>query len=132
MFLTAATGTTPAAPGSAGRPGAAAHAHGRPDGDRPTSRRSSPLEISVTGGTLGDVTVVDGGGAAVHGAVAAVTGQPGSVVWTPEAQLAYGTKYTLTATADERRRQGGEGVHHLHHGHPDHAVDAVASARWTA
>jgi len=58
-----------------------------------------PLEISVTGGTLGDVTVVDGGGTSVHGAVKESTDTPGSEVWTPDSPLAYGTKYTLTAKA---------------------------------
>ena len=41
---------------------------------RPTSRPSCPLEISVTDGELGDVTVVDGDGAEVPGAVADVAG----------------------------------------------------------
>ena len=58
-----------------------------------------PLEISVTDGELGTVTVVDGGGAEVAGAVAEVPEQPGTSVWTPESQLAYGTSYTVTAAA---------------------------------
>jgi lipoprotein-anchoring transpeptidase ErfK/SrfK len=58
-----------------------------------------PLEIAVTGGKLRDVTVVDGDGTKVDGAVAPDAQQEGSTVWTPQDKLAYGTKYTLTATA---------------------------------
>jgi lipoprotein-anchoring transpeptidase ErfK/SrfK len=58
-----------------------------------------PLQVAVTGGKLDTVTVVDGSGADVAGAVAAVPDQEGTSVWTPEGQLAYGTSYTLTATA---------------------------------
>jgi lipoprotein-anchoring transpeptidase ErfK/SrfK len=58
-----------------------------------------PLEISVTDGELAEVTVVDGAGAAVPGSVAESEDQSGTEVWTPEAQLAYGTSYTLTAVA---------------------------------
>jgi lipoprotein-anchoring transpeptidase ErfK/SrfK len=57
-----------------------------------------PLEISVTHGKLGDVTLVDGEGAAVPGAVAAGAAAD-TVVFTPEAPLAYGTQYKLTASA---------------------------------
>ena len=45
------------------------------------------------------MTVVDGAGAEVAGAVADVAEQPGASVWTPEEPLAYGTSYTLTASA---------------------------------
>jgi lipoprotein-anchoring transpeptidase ErfK/SrfK len=58
-----------------------------------------PLEVAVTDGELRDVTVVDGDGAEVAGAVAAIPEQPGSSVWTPEGPLAYGTSYTVTASA---------------------------------
>ena len=58
-----------------------------------------PLQVAVSGGDLDQVTVVDGNGADVAGAVAAVPDQTGTSVWTPEGQLAYGTRYTLTATA---------------------------------
>jgi lipoprotein-anchoring transpeptidase ErfK/SrfK len=58
-----------------------------------------PLEISVAGGKLAAVSVVDGGGATVRGAVEDATDNPGTEVWTPDSPLAYGTKYTLTATA---------------------------------
>jgi lipoprotein-anchoring transpeptidase ErfK/SrfK len=61
-----------------------------------------PLEISVTDGELADVTLVDDAGAAVPGTVAAQEGAQegaGSAVWTPETPLAYGTQYTLTASA---------------------------------
>src|SRR4051794_21689156 len=93
----------------------------------------TPLEISVTGGELGNVTVTDGSGAEVDGSVApspdaggapdtatapasgsasasrsasaggsapASESAPASAeVWTPAAPLAYGTRYTVTATA---------------------------------
>jgi lipoprotein-anchoring transpeptidase ErfK/SrfK len=94
----------------------------------------APLEITVTGGTLDQVTVVDGAGQSVDGSLAPAgesdpagssttassTSTPsasssssapagassssspssGSTeVWTPDDQLAYGTKYTITATA---------------------------------
>ncbi|MGY1820818.1 Ig-like domain-containing protein [Geodermatophilus sp. SYSU D00079] len=58
-----------------------------------------PVEISVTDGELTEVTVVDGAGAAVTGAVADSPEDPATDVWTPDAPLAYGTSYTLTATA---------------------------------
>jgi lipoprotein-anchoring transpeptidase ErfK/SrfK len=58
-----------------------------------------PLEVSVTGGKLAAVSVVDGGGATVRGAVKDAADNPGTEVWTPDTPLAYGTKYTLTATA---------------------------------
>lgn len=59
----------------------------------------APLEISVTEGELAEVSVVDGAGAPVAGDVADAPGDTGTEVWTPEAPLAYGTSYTLTATA---------------------------------
>ena len=58
-----------------------------------------PLEISVTDGELTEVTVVDGGGAEVPGAVEESPDESGAEVWTPETPLAYGTSYTLTAVA---------------------------------
>jgi lipoprotein-anchoring transpeptidase ErfK/SrfK len=57
-----------------------------------------PFEISVTVGELADVTLVDGAGAEVPGAVAAEYGAA-AAVWAPETPLAYGTQYTLTASA---------------------------------
>jgi lipoprotein-anchoring transpeptidase ErfK/SrfK len=60
---------------------------------------STPLELTVTGGELGDVTVADQAGAAVAGRVAPSADDPAKVVWTPETELAYGTGYTVTATA---------------------------------
>lgn len=59
----------------------------------------APVEISVTKGELGDVSVVDGAGAAVPGDVAEAPDGTGTEVWTPQTPLAYGTAYTLTATA---------------------------------
>jgi lipoprotein-anchoring transpeptidase ErfK/SrfK len=64
----------------------------------------TPLEISVTDGRLGDVSVVDGDGADVPGSVADPE-QDGTSIWTPESQLAYGTSYTLTATATNADRK---------------------------
>jgi lipoprotein-anchoring transpeptidase ErfK/SrfK len=78
-----------------------------------------PLEVTVSGGELGEVTLTDAAGHAVPGKAAtapaddavadrsasgsaAPSGESGSAVtevWTPDAQLAYGTTYTLTATA---------------------------------
>jgi lipoprotein-anchoring transpeptidase ErfK/SrfK len=58
-----------------------------------------PLEIADQDGELADVTVVDGSGTTVAGAVADSPDNPGSEVWTPETPLAYGTSYTLTAVA---------------------------------
>jgi lipoprotein-anchoring transpeptidase ErfK/SrfK len=79
---------------------------------------AAPLEITVTGGTLDQVTVVDGDGQGVDGSLApaddgdaSASASPSSAspssagpsgtteVWTPDDPLAYGTTYTLTATA---------------------------------
>ncbi|MGK5173473.1 Ig-like domain-containing protein [Geodermatophilus sp. CPCC 205761] len=59
-----------------------------------------PLEISVTDGELTEVTVVDGAGAEVSGTVADAPGNPATDLFTPDSPLAYGTSYTLTATAE--------------------------------
>jgi lipoprotein-anchoring transpeptidase ErfK/SrfK len=59
-----------------------------------------PLEISVTDGELQEVTVVDSAGTAVTGSVADSPTDPATDVWTPDTPLAYGTSYTLTATAE--------------------------------
>jgi lipoprotein-anchoring transpeptidase ErfK/SrfK len=61
---------------------------------------SVPVEISVTDGELTDVTVVDGAGARVTGTVADSPEDPAVDLWTPDTPLAYGTSYTLTATAE--------------------------------
>ncbi|SOE02480.1 peptidoglycan transpeptidase precursor, ErfK-YbiS-YhnG family [Blastococcus haudaquaticus] len=58
----------------------------------------TPLEIAVTDGELAGVTLVDAAGTAVPGAAVEPEGGE-SAVWTPEAPLAYGTQYTLTASA---------------------------------
>ncbi|MFQ1000706.1 Ig-like domain-containing protein [Modestobacter sp. SSW1-42] len=60
---------------------------------------AQPLEIDVTAGELDDVTVTDGSGAPVPGEVAPSAEDAGTAVWTPAADLAYGTSYTVTATA---------------------------------
>jgi lipoprotein-anchoring transpeptidase ErfK/SrfK len=58
-----------------------------------------PLAIEVGAGEIGDVTVVDGAGAPVPGTVAGSPEDPETSVWTPATPLAYGTSYTLTASA---------------------------------
>jgi lipoprotein-anchoring transpeptidase ErfK/SrfK len=58
-----------------------------------------PLEITVTGGELGDVTVTDAAGTPVAGAAADSPDEADAALWTPETPLAYGTSYTLEATA---------------------------------
>src|SRR3954454_6500059 len=68
-----------------------------PDGSADGSA-GVPLEITVTDGELGDVSLVDDAGATVTGTVAAEDGTD-AAVWTPEAPLDYGTEYTLTASA---------------------------------
>jgi lipoprotein-anchoring transpeptidase ErfK/SrfK len=78
----------------------------------------TPLGVSVSGGTLDDVTVVDGAGKQVQGAVAdqpspspapssSAQNAPGTTtrVWTPAEPLAYATKYTVTATAHNSARK---------------------------
>jgi lipoprotein-anchoring transpeptidase ErfK/SrfK len=60
---------------------------------------TTPLEVTVTGGELGDVAVADSTGAEVAGSVAPAADDPSKAVWTPEDPLAYGTSYTVTATA---------------------------------
>ena len=59
----------------------------------------APLELAVTDGELGEVTVVDGAGAEIPGSVQDGAEESASDVWVPEAPLAYGTSYTATATA---------------------------------
>jgi lipoprotein-anchoring transpeptidase ErfK/SrfK len=58
-----------------------------------------PLEISVTDGELDEASVVDGDGAPVPGSLAESAENPEAQVFVPETPLAYGTSYTLTATA---------------------------------
>lgn len=60
----------------------------------------APLEVAVTDGELAEVTVVDGAGAAVPGTLGEAAENPEAELWTPETPLAYGTSYTLTATAE--------------------------------
>ncbi|RBY75663.1 hypothetical protein DQ239_16450 [Blastococcus sp. TF02-09] len=59
----------------------------------------APVELSVTEGELTEVSVVDGVGAEVAGALTEAADDSGPDVWTPQEPLAYGTTYTLTATA---------------------------------
>ncbi|CCG02170.1 conserved exported protein of unknown function [Blastococcus saxobsidens DD2] len=78
----------------------------------------TPLEISVSDGELEAVTVTDGDGDPVPGAVSGVAGdeapeQEGAdepagddaPIWTPETPLAYDTSYTLAATATNAEGQ---------------------------
>jgi lipoprotein-anchoring transpeptidase ErfK/SrfK len=60
---------------------------------------AQPLEIVVSAGKLGDVTVAASDGAKVDGSLAPDPQQQGSEVWTPKDKLAYGATYTLTAKA---------------------------------
>jgi lipoprotein-anchoring transpeptidase ErfK/SrfK len=59
----------------------------------------TPIEVTVQDGELSDVTVVDAAGTDVPGSVTEAPGDPATEVWRPASQLAYGTSYTLTATA---------------------------------
>jgi lipoprotein-anchoring transpeptidase ErfK/SrfK len=60
---------------------------------------TTPVEVTVTGGELRDVTVADSTGAEVAGSVASSSDDPSKAVWTPKTQLEYGTSYTVTTTA---------------------------------
>lgn len=73
-----------------------------------------PLAIAVDGGELTEVSVVDGAGVPVAGALAGAAEDEGAPdrgaedaaeVWTPETPLAYATSYTLTATATNADEQ---------------------------
>jgi lipoprotein-anchoring transpeptidase ErfK/SrfK len=57
-----------------------------------------PLEITVTDGELAEVALTAADGTQVPGAVAEGA-EDAPAVWTPETPLAYGTQYTLTASA---------------------------------
>ncbi|MGY1705398.1 Ig-like domain-containing protein [Geodermatophilus sp. SYSU D00697] len=93
-------GSASAAPTATAAPPAPATVEVSPaDGSADVSP-TVPLEISVTDGELTDVTLVDGGGAAVTGSVADSPDDPATDVWTPDTPLAYATSYTLTATAE--------------------------------
>ncbi|MCV2490854.1 Ig-like domain-containing protein [Geodermatophilus sp. YIM 151500] len=69
------------------------------DGAADLSPRES-LEITVTGGELTAVTVADDAGTQVPGTVEDAPDDGGVDVWMPEEPLAYGSSYTLTATAE--------------------------------
>jgi lipoprotein-anchoring transpeptidase ErfK/SrfK len=60
---------------------------------------SDPVEITVAGGELDEVTVVDGAGVAVPGTVEDGADASAPDVWVPRTPLAYGTSYTASATA---------------------------------
>ena len=69
----------------------------------------TPLQATVVGGSVTEVAVTDGAGAPVAGTLsevaspsAAPTADVAGVtsLWTPSAPLAYGTSYTVTATAE--------------------------------
>jgi lipoprotein-anchoring transpeptidase ErfK/SrfK len=61
---------------------------------------TTPLTISITGGTLAEVQLVDGTGTPVAGGVVSAPADPLTASWAPTTPLAYGTSYTLTATAE--------------------------------
>jgi lipoprotein-anchoring transpeptidase ErfK/SrfK len=67
-----------------------------------------PLEISVTDGELDEASVVDGDGAEVPGSLAESAENPAAQVFVPETPLAYGTSYTLTATAKNAEDEEAE------------------------
>ncbi|HEX2075561.1 MAG TPA: Ig-like domain-containing protein [Geodermatophilus sp.] len=68
----------------------------------------TPLELSVTDGELQEVTLVDAAGTAVPGTVEDSPEDPATDVFTPETPLAYGTSYTLTATAENADQETAE------------------------
>jgi lipoprotein-anchoring transpeptidase ErfK/SrfK len=68
------------------------------DGSKDVSP-AQPVEIAVSDGKLGDVTVVASDGAKVAGSLAPDPQQQGTDLWSPKDKLAYGTTYTLTAKA---------------------------------
>jgi lipoprotein-anchoring transpeptidase ErfK/SrfK len=72
---------------------------------------TTPLEISVTGGELADVELVEADGTQVKGDLDDATDGDASV-WVPDEPLAYGTKYELTATAtnaDDKKAEAKAG-----------------------
>jgi lipoprotein-anchoring transpeptidase ErfK/SrfK len=60
---------------------------------------SAPLEIAVTDGALGEVTVVDAAGTVMPGKVEDGPDATAPDVWVPETPLAYSASYTVNATA---------------------------------
>jgi lipoprotein-anchoring transpeptidase ErfK/SrfK len=60
---------------------------------------ATPLELTVSGGDLGEVTVTDSSGTQVAGEVTPAPDDAAKAVWAPVDPLAYGTSYTVTATA---------------------------------
>ena len=66
---------------------------------------ATPLQATVVGGSVTEVTVTDGAGAPVAGTLSEVPAPAADAagvtsLWTPSAPLAYGTIYTVTATAE--------------------------------
>ena len=66
---------------------------------RLTGLVSPSLRIGVTGGELAAVTVATADGEKVAGTVSDAPAGDRQQVWVPAEPLAYGTTYTLTATA---------------------------------
>jgi lipoprotein-anchoring transpeptidase ErfK/SrfK len=60
---------------------------------------TTPVQVAVTDGTLGKVTVAAADGTQVSGKLAPSADDPTTSAWTPDHPLAYGTRYTLTAKA---------------------------------
>ncbi|MGY2081671.1 L,D-transpeptidase [Modestobacter sp. SYSU DS0657] len=60
---------------------------------------TTPVQLTVAAGELVDVEVTTADGGTVAGTIGAVAGDPAARAWTPDEPLAYGTSYTVTATA---------------------------------
>ncbi|MGY1841739.1 MULTISPECIES: Ig-like domain-containing protein [unclassified Modestobacter] len=60
---------------------------------------TTPVQLTVAAGELSDVALTTADGVAVAGAVAPAADDPAAQEWTSEEPLAYGTTYTVTATA---------------------------------
>ncbi|MQA36129.1 L,D-transpeptidase family protein [Modestobacter roseus] len=60
---------------------------------------TTPVQLTVAAGELDRVAVTTADGTAVPGTVEPAADDPAAQVWTPAEPLAYGTSYTVTATA---------------------------------
>jgi lipoprotein-anchoring transpeptidase ErfK/SrfK len=70
---------------------------------------ATPVRIGVTGGELAAVTVATPDGEKVPGTVGDAPAGQAQKVWMPTEPLAYGTTYTLTATARNAAKQEATG-----------------------
>jgi lipoprotein-anchoring transpeptidase ErfK/SrfK len=86
---------------------------------------AGPVEISVTGGQVAEVTVTDEAGADVPGQVADGDAE-GTAVWTPDEDLDYGATYTLDAAATNGEGERAEATSTFTTATPDSlAVPAI-------